>query len=233
MSAPVIKLQKFIKKNPSSLPSYSEMKEDSDDDDMESDDDEFVSKKDLEIGKLEDQIRYLKLDLNNEQLRVHELEEISLCMNTEVEIYMNNINFVKDFISLIIIKPFRTDINLANLLSYSNEMIDSTQQFEKVQTLYKHLTSYDPVSFPSTRDFKSVDSTYKKWLLFNSKRKCVDATIYNYHMPQIKEKFQEIKTSYEIMKNSLKSLNKKMEMMKMFIFVLCIVNFVLLMLRFI
>lgn len=233
MSSPVIKLQEFIKKNPSSLPIYSDStKEDNeseiDESESENDDDDFVSKREIEIGKLEDQIRYLKLDLNNEQLRVHELEELLKCSDIESEIYVNNINFSKDYISLSITKPFHSDINMTNLLSYSNEVIEATKQFDKVNHLYKNLISYEPISFPTTKDLTSENSTYKKWLLFNSKRKCVDRVIYEYYVPHIKEKFQEIKLSYDNMKNSLASLNKRMEMMKKFIFVLCIVNFVLL-----
>lgn len=231
MSSPVIKLQEFIKKNPSSLPLHNENEDNSEIDSEESaDDDDFVSKREIEIGKLEDQIRYLKLDLNNEQLRVHDLEELLKCSEIESEIYMNNIKFTKDYISLSIIKPFHSDINMTNLLSYSNEVIEATQQFDKVNHLYKNLMSYEPISFPTTKDLTSENSTYKKWLLFNSKRKCVDRVIYEYYVPHIKDNFQEIKVSYDNMKNSLASLNKRMEMMKKFIFVLCIVNFLLLLL---
>lgn len=233
MSSPVIKLQEFIKKNPSSLPVYNDNEDKSEIEDSESgDDDDFVSKREIEIGKLEDQIRYLKLDLNNEQLRVHELEELVKCSEIESEIYMNNIKFTKDYISLSITKSFHSDMNISNLLTYSNEMMESTKQFDKVNELYKNLISYEPISFPTTKDLTSQNSTYKKWLLYNSKRKCVDKVIYEYYLPHIKEKFQEIKTSYEKMKNSLASLNKRMEMMKKFIFVLCIINFILLLFSF-
>lgn len=229
----VIKLQEFIKKNPSSLPVYSDVKEEENNSEMEdTDDEDFVSKKEIEIGKLEDQIRYLKLDLNNEQLRVHELEDLMKCLTIESEIYINNIKFTKDYIALSITKPFDCDINMKNLLSYNTEMIESTKQFEKVNELYKNLINYEAISFPSTKDLTSENSTYKKWLLHHSNRKCVDKVIYDYYVPHIKEKFQEIKTSHENMKNSLLSLNKRMEIMKKFIIVLCIINFLLLLFSF-
>jgi hypothetical protein len=226
----VIKLQEFIKLNPNALPKNNHAWDEADSEDIDnkyeesSEEEEFVSKKEIEIGKLEDQIRYLKLDLNNEQLRVHELTDLLKYAEKENEIISTTSKFVTDYISFMEIKPFEFDINFNNLLDYNHKIIESAKQFASIENLYENIKEYKPIDMPS-KDFKPDD--YKKWILAQTSKKYVQKTIYDYHIKDVEHKYTKIKTSYEDMKVSLKKLNEKMKLMKMFIVFLVVVNLVL------
>ena len=73
------KLHELIKNNPLVLEikSHKDNKESDDESNSEadSDSDQYVSTKEIEIQKLDETIRYLKLDLNNAELKAMELEE--------------------------------------------------------------------------------------------------------------------------------------------------------------
>jgi uncharacterized coiled-coil protein SlyX len=230
-SEKLVKLQEFIKENPASLnhddrrerrhercdrrerrdhdddyfhrEDESDKEDEYDDEDVSEDDkEEFVSKKEIEIGKLEEQIRYLKLDLNNEQLKSHSLTETLHKRDIQVAIQSQTIRFICDMISFTSYK-----------IDESANMVDITKRFVDFQSTYQHLLSHEP--FDDEYDKNMDDYKHKKY---------VNRVIYAYYLPTLNQKYTEIKTSYEQLIQSMKMANQTMLYMKIAIVILFVTN---------
>lgn len=159
---------------------------------------EYISKREIEIQKLDDTIRYLKLDLNNEQVKTSELEEL---LKKEIELrksYEQTIQYMKDYVEFMKNEPFQFALNLKNITDYNTEIISSAKKYLDIEISYKNLV--------------------------RPENNIVDSVIKSYHDKDIQQKFKEIKKSYENMNSSLVSIGKKFVFMKTIIYILLFVN---------
>lgn len=164
-------------------------------------DEEYVSKREIEIEKLDETIRYLKLDLNNEQVKNVEMkEELDEEKNLR-ESYEQTIEYVKDYVSFMENEPFNFVLNMKNITDYNCEIISSAKKYLDIEKAYKNL--------------------------IRKENNIVESFIKTHHDKEIHQKFGEIKKSYENMNSSLVSIGKKFVFMKSLIFILLILNFFL------
>lgn len=159
---------------------------------------EYVSKREIEIEKLDETIRYLKLDLNNEQVKTSELQEL---LKKEMELrksYEQTIHYMKDYVEFMKNEPFQFVLNLKNITDYNTEIILSAKKYLDIETSYKHLV--------------------------RAENNIVDPVIKSYHDKDIQQKYKDIKKSYENMNSSLVSVGKKFVFMKTVIYILLFLN---------
>ena len=205
------KLQELIKNNPSVLEKgpqvtinkiYTDKNGISRDysdssDESSSDDEQYVSTKDITNDKLDNTIRYLKLDLNNEQLKSSDLEDKIKELNTQIKTYENNMNFVKECLQFLNSNhQFKNNISLHNITEYNDMIIESARAFFKIKREFEKINSYT-----------NIDETIRS----------------NYDILVIK-KFNDIKESYNKVNNSLKSIDNTMKFMKGLLYFLAIMN---------
>ena len=128
-------------------------------------------------NKLDNTIRYLKLDLNNEQLKSSELEEKIKELNTQIKMYENNMNFVKDCLQFLNSNhQFKNNIGLHNITEYNDMIIESARTIFKIKREFEKINSYT-----------NIDETIRS----------------NYDI-LVKKKFNDMKESYDKVNNSLK-----------------------------
>ena len=161
------KLHNIIKNDPSLLD-----KKDSDSDsDSDSESDDYISTKQVEIEKLEDNIRYLKLDLNNEKLKTMELEEKLLKEISNNKIHETNINYTKECLQFLNTNyNFNSNISLSNIMDYNKEVIDMARQFFKIEREYNKIKQYnnidmilkDNYDILVTKKFEEIKVSYNK-----------------------------------------------------------------------
>lgn len=169
-------------------------------DDIDSDsdsDDDYISTTKVENQKLEDTIRFLKLDLNNEQLKVIELEEKIIKLTELNKKHENNLTYVKECLRFMNNdNNFISNIGLHNISEYNKEIIDFARKFFKIEREYNAIKQYS-----------NIDSSLKE---------TYDILITN--------RFNATKLLYENSNNSLKSIDNTFRFMKILIFILVAVN---------
>ena len=134
------KLHEIIHNDPSVLDSN-----DSSDSDSE-DDEHFISTKAVENQKLEEVNRYLKLDLNNAQLKNIELQEQlakEIAKNKTNEL---NLNYTKECLQFLNAKyDFTSKIGLHNIMEYNKEVIDMARIFFRIEKEYNKIKQYNNI----------------------------------------------------------------------------------------
>jgi hypothetical protein len=132
------KLHEMIQSDPSVL--------DKNNSESDYDSDDYISTKEVENQKLEDTIRYLKLDLNNEQLKCIELEEKLMKEIAKNKMHETNINYTKECLQFLNSKyDFNTNISLSNIMDYNKEVIDMARQFFKIEREYNKIKQYNNI----------------------------------------------------------------------------------------
>jgi hypothetical protein len=189
-----------------------EMKNENDDDTEEedyeneeneedSDSEKFISTKEIELQKMDDTIRYLRLDLNNEQLRTAESEEKNKQLAAKLKSYENTILYVKECIQFINADhTFTINVNIGNLSQYNTDIIESARKFFKIEREFKKIQEYPNVE-------ESIKTNYDKL---------------------IQRTFDDIKKKYDKVNNTLKQIDKSVSAMKFVFYLLILVNILVL-----
>lgn len=157
------KLHEIIQNDPSVL--------EKNDSESDSDSDDYISTKEVENQKLEDSIRYLKLDLNNEKLKCIDLEEKLMKEIVKNKIHETNINYTKECLQFLNSKyDFNSNISLSNIMDYNKEVIDMARQFFKIEREYNKIKQYnniemilkDNYDILVTLKFEEIKTMYNK-----------------------------------------------------------------------
>jgi len=175
--------------------------EDSEDSDG-SKEDGFVSKHEIEIEELDEVNRFLKLDLNNEKVRVAQLEEQCKTLVQKNKQNETTISYIKDCLDFETNNStlmFETKFNIENITEYNTKIIDSARKFFKLEREYNKIKQYT-----------NIDEDIKK---------SYDQIITN--------KFIELKKSYDSMNNSLNNISNTMKYMKLIIFLMFFINIIM------
>lgn len=190
------------------------------DDESESGD-EYVSKKDIDIQKLEDTVRYLKLDLNNEQLKVEELNEL-LKKETNLRQHYAKLNkYTKEYINFMQYKPFTSDY-FSNYATYNLELIQVTKLYNEMEASFRKLLRWkQELSAMETEMVMKMndnkDEKVEKVVLNNT-------DILDYFDREVRSKFDELSKSYQNTNQRLMSFAQKMVTMKYIIILLFLSN---------
>lgn len=167
------------------------------DDTEDSDEERFVSTKEIEMQKMDDKIRYLRLDLNNEQLKTAESEEKNKQLAAKLKSYENTISYVKECIQFINAEhTFTVNVNIGNLTQYNTDIIESARKFFKIEREFKKIQEYPNVE-------ESIKTNYDKL---------------------IQRTFDDIKKNYDKVNNTLKQIDKSVSAMKFVFYLLILVN---------
>jgi hypothetical protein len=173
---------------------YEENEEENEED---SDSEKFVSTKEIEMQKMDDKIRYLRLDLNNEQLKTAESEEKNKQLAAKLKSYENTILYVKECIQFINAEhTFTVNVNIGNLTQYNTDIIESARKFFKIEREFKKIQEYPNVE-------ESIKTNYDKL---------------------IQRTFDDIKKNYDKVNNTLKQIDKSVSAMKFVFYLLILVN---------
>jgi hypothetical protein len=171
--------------------------DDNEDDTEDSDEERFVSTKEIELQKMDDKIRYLRLDLNNEQLKTAECEEKNKQLAAKLKSYENTILYVKECIQFINADhTFTINVNIGNLSQYNTDIIESARKFFKIERDFKKIQEYPNVE-------ESIKSNYDRL---------------------IQRTFDDIKKNYDKVNNTLKQIDKSVSAMKFVFYLLILVN---------
>jgi hypothetical protein len=163
----------------------------------DSDSEKFVSTKEIEMQKMDDKIRYLRLDLNNEQLKTAESEEKNKQLAAKLKSYENTILYVKECIQFINAEhTFTVNVNIGNLTQYNTDIIESARKFFKIEREFKKIQEYPNVE-------ESIKTNYDKL---------------------IQRTFDDIKKNYDKVNNTLKQIDKSVSAMKFVFYLLILVN---------
>lgn len=188
MESELKKLHEMIQNDPSVL----EKSNYESDSETDSESDDYISTKEVENQKLEDTIRYLKLDLNNEQLKTIELEEKLTKEVAKNKIHEMNLNYTKECLQFLNNNyNFNSNISLANIMDYNKEVIDMARQFFKIEREYNKIKQYN-----------NIDMILKD----------------NYDI-LVTSKFEEIKVSYNKTNYSLRKFKNTYNMIYMLIII--------------
>jgi hypothetical protein len=134
------KLHELIQNDPSILDTNNS------DSDSETESDDYISTKEVANQKLEESIRYLKLDLNNEKLKTIELEEKLAKEIAKNKIHETNINYTKECLQFLNSNyDFNSNISLSNIMDYNKEVIDMARQFFKIEREYNKIKQYNNI----------------------------------------------------------------------------------------
>lgn len=167
------------------------------DNEEDSDSEKFVSTKEIEMQKMDDKIRYLRLDLNNEQLKTAESEEKNKQLAAKLKSYENTILYVKECIQFINAEhTFTVNVNIGNLTQYNTDIIESARKFFKIEREFKKIQEYPNVE-------ESIKTNYDKL---------------------IQRTFDDIKKNYDKVNNTLKQIDKSVSAIKFVFYLLILVN---------
>ena len=179
---------------------YDGNESDESDDSNESDkSNKYVSKRSIEIEKLEDQIKYLKLDLNNEQVKNSELTETLANETSERKKMEHTIEFIKLCIVFMKFEQFVFNFNLYNITSYNSTIIQSAKKFIEIETVYKSIMGL-------------------------KKNGNIVSEILDYQAPLVHDKWLELKKSYDMLSASLETFGKRMARIKFAFIILLALN---------
>ena len=134
------KLHEIIHDDPSILDS-------NDSSDSEEDEHEhFISTKEVENHKLEEVNRYLKLDLNNMQLKNIELQEQLSKEIAKNKINELNLNYTKECLQFLNSNyDFTSKIGLHNIMEYNKEVVDMARIFFRIEREYNKIKQYNNI----------------------------------------------------------------------------------------
>jgi chromosome segregation ATPase len=150
---------------------------------------------------MDDTIRYLRLDLNNEQLKTAESEEKNKQLAAKLKSYENTISYVKECIQFINADhTFTINVNIGNLSQYNSDIIESARKFFKIEREFKKIQEYPNVD-------ESIKTNYDKL---------------------IQRTFDDIKKKYDKVNNTLKQIDKSVSAMKFVFYLLILVNILVL-----
>ena len=201
MSTELKKLQEIIQQNPSLLENEdTDTEEENYENEMnndEIDEERFISTKEIELQKMDEKIRYLRLDLNNEQLKNGEMEEKNKQLTTKLKSYEHTILYVKECIQFMNADhTFTLNVNIGNLVQYNTDIIESARKFFKIEREFKKIQEYPNVE-------ETIKLNYDKL---------------------IQRTFDDIKKKYDKVNNALKQIDKSVNVMKFVFYLLIIIN---------
>ena len=132
------KLHEIIHDDPSVL--------DSNDSSDSEEDEHFISTKEVENHKLEEVNRYLKLDLNNMQLKNIELQEQLSKEIAKNKINELNLNYTKECLQFLNANyDFTSKIGLHNIMEYNKEVVDMARVFFRIEREYNKIKQYNNI----------------------------------------------------------------------------------------
>ena len=158
---------------------------DSDDDDsdyVESDGEKFISSTNIDLEKAEDRIRYLTLDLNNEQLKSADLEEKINELNNKLKVQTTTIQYIKECIQFMNSDQSFPSLSIKNVAEYNSNTIENARKMFKLEREYKKIKEYTNIDetirinydLLITRTFMNTKNAYEK---VNGSLNKIDQTI--------------------------------------------------------
>lgn len=182
------KLHEIIHDDPSVL--------DSNDPSDSEEDEHFISTKEVENHKLEEVNRYLKLDLNNAQLKNIELQEQLSKEIAKNKINELNLNYTKECLQFLNSNyDFNSKIGLHNIMEYNKEVVDMARIFFRIEREYNKIKQYN-----------NIEEILKN----------------NYDI-LVTKKFESIKVQYNNMSTPLKNIKYVMYMLYILIIAIIII----------
>ena len=171
----------------------------SSDDESSEDDEHFVSSTQIELGKTEERIRFLMLDLNNEQVKNQDLSTKIVTLTDKLKTQDYTIQYTKDCIQFMNgDHDFSSAVSLRNITEYNRQIIENARKFFKIEREYKKIKEYTQIE-------PVIQTSYD--LL-------------------ITRTFDKIKTSYETINGSLNMVDKTMKMIRTLMYILLFTNIV-------
>ncbi len=161
------------------IKSHKKRKTESDSDEDEKNIEEYISKNEVEIEKLEDTIRYLKLDLNNEQLKVNDLTDLLKEEGDTRYRYETVLEYVMECIRFMERKPFF--IEHKGRVKYNVELIELSKKYSEMEKVYHSL----------------LDRKKTFYISRNEKEKLDCSPIYEKYDKEIRQKYRELDNSYK------------------------------------
>lgn len=158
---------------------------DSDDDDssyVESESEKFISSTNIDLEKAEDRIRYLMLDLNNEQLKSSNLEEKINELNNKLKVQTTTIQYIKECIQFMNSDQSFPSLSIKNVAEYNTNTIENARKMFKLEREYKKIKEYTNIDeairtnydLLIIRTFTNTKNAYEK---VNGSLNAIDQTI--------------------------------------------------------
>jgi len=156
--------------------------DDNDSDYTESDSEKFISSTNIDLEKAEDRIRYLMLDLNNEQLKSADLEEKINELNNKLKVQTSTIQYIKECIQFMNSDHSFPSLSIKNVAEYNTNTIENARKMFKLEREYKKIKEYTNIDetirtnydLLITRTFMNTKNSYEK---VNGSLNKIDQTI--------------------------------------------------------
>ena len=156
--------------------------DDNDSDYVESDSEKFISSTNIDLEKAEDRIRYLMLDLNNEQLKSADLEEKINELNNKLKVQTSTIQYIKECIQFMNSDHSFPSLSIKNVAEYNTNTIENARKMFKLEREYKKIKEYTNIDetirtnydLLITRTFMNTKNSYEK---VNGSLNKIDQTI--------------------------------------------------------
>jgi len=193
------KLQDLIQNNPDLLRKrkIEENKESSEDE--SSDDEHFVSSTQIDLGKKEERLHFLTLDLNNEQVKNQELSTKITDLTNKLKTQEYTIQYTKDCIQFMNGDNFFSNtVSLKSITEYNLQIIENARKFFKIEREYKKIKEYTQIEPVIKASYDLI----------------------------ITRTFCQIKISYETVNGSLNMIDKTMSIIRTLMYILLFTNIV-------
>ena len=171
----------------------------SDDDDSsysESDSEKFISSTNIDLEKAEDRIRYLMLDLNNEQLKTADLEEKINELNNKLKVQTSTIQYIKECIQFMNSDHSFPSLSIKNVAEYNTNTIENARKMFKLEREYKKI-----------KEYTNIDETIRS----------------NYDL-LINRTFMNTKNAYEKVNGSLNKIDQTIKFLTNMFYLLLLTN---------
>ena len=170
--------------------------DDNDSDYVESDSEKFISSTNIDLEKAEDRIRYLTLDLNNEQLKSSDLEEKINELNNKLKVQTSTIQYIKECIQFMNSDHSFPSLSIKNVAEYNTNTIENARKMFKLEREYKKI-----------KEYANIDETIRT----------------NYDL-LINRTFMNTKNAYEKVNGSLNKIDQTIKFLTNMFYLLLLTN---------
>jgi len=162
----------------------------------ESDSEKFISSTNIDLEKAEDRIRYLMLDLNNEQLKSADLEEKINELNNKLKVQTSTIQYIKECIQFMNSDHSFPSLSIKNVAEYNTNTIENARKMFKLEREYKKI-----------KEYTNIDETIRS----------------NYDL-LINRTFMNTKNAYEKVNGSLNKIDQTIKFLTNMFYLLLLTN---------
>jgi hypothetical protein len=162
----------------------------------ESDSEKFISSTNIDLEKAEDRIRYLMLDLNNEQLKTADLEEKINELNNKLKVQTSTIQYIKECIQFMNSDHSFPSLSIKNVAEYNTNTIENARKMFKLEREYKKI-----------KEYTNIDETIRS----------------NYDL-LINRTFMNTKNAYEKVNGSLNKIDQTIKFLTNMFYLLLLTN---------